>query len=115
MMKKLKAFTLVELMVIIAMIGIFSIFVISMVYISKFRTNTQKGKPAIEFKVGDFVYFYTTPITTVTGMVDNISREGLGFPLIAALNIQGTNGMPYKYGVNVDLLHKVPETAENYK
>lgn len=120
-----KAFTWIELMVVIAIVVLLVILLGPA--IKRAITRLDNLKPRIEeegrrghnqiaAKEGDFVYFYTTPSTTITGMVNTIRRVGIGFPPSADVLFQGTNGQPQKIeAINVDILHKVPNSAENWK
>ena len=105
-MKKVKAFTLVEVMVVVAIIAILVAMIIPVIA-AKHRHDQNRA--LIQFQVGDNVYI---DALSVTGVVNNINVF-YDVPR-ATLLVKSTNGTPATIeGVDVRLLKKVPPTAED--
>jgi hypothetical protein len=106
MMKKVKAFSIFELMALVCVLNIIVIFIILLV------TNTHihsQNKTLTQFQVGDNVYI---DALSITGIVDNINNL-YDIPR-ATLLIKSTNGTPTSIeNVDVRLLKKVHPSPED--
>ncbi len=105
-MKKIKAFTLVEVMAVVCIVGLLATMLIPIIA-AKHRRD--KNQAQIQFQVGDNVYI---DAMSVTGVVNNINN--LYDVPRATLLVKSTNGTPATLeSVDVRLLKKVPPSLED--
>lgn len=119
-MKKRNAFTIIELLEAIAIIGILAVVLLTALLKSKERMKQKqqqeqvervnKGLPAEGFKLGDLVFIDGMD---VTGRVNNVIVALFGGNTTVDLLVKGTNGVPYTLEkINTALLKPVL-TAED--
>jgi prepilin-type N-terminal cleavage/methylation domain-containing protein len=108
MMKKVKAFTLIEMLIALAIIGLVLASIIPVFSIGHKR-RAQEHANVLQLKVGGAVYIDALCITGVVNTVNNL----WDIPRVTLL-MKGTNGFPTQLeSVDVRLLKKVPPSPES--
>lgn len=113
-MKKVKAFTNVELLIVVASILILGSIILAVVEAPPSRDAISHNgtNSTISIQVGDTVYIDTLSITGVVNEINEI-HDRYPLPQKATLLIKGTNGIPNELqNVDVRLLKKVQPTPQ---
>ena len=106
MMKKVKAFTLAEFMVAIAIIAIFLAILLPALVASHNRLSKEHS---MALQIGDTV---SIDALSITGVVINVNAV-YNWPR-ATLLVKGINGLPTEINpVDIRLLKKVPPSSES--
>jgi len=105
MIKKVKAFTLIEMLVVLGIICIIAAVILPAFVFLKRHTQQQ----SVTYQVGEAVYIDTLCITGIVNGVNNLYQ----WPRVSLL-IKGTNGLPSQLElVDVRLLKKVPPSPQS--
>ena len=113
-MKNKNAFTLIEVLIIIAIIALLTALLLPALQTAKKKAEQQRQEqtnPSQTFNVGDTIYIEEMGITGKVASIYN----GFSYPIIVNILVKGSNGVPVVVeNISTTLLKKI-QPVENWK